>query len=223
MIVIKHKQIGDISYVSHIDSMRIMQRAIRRTGVKVRYSGGYNPHMQVYSTHPLPLGVQSVAEYLMVDAEGISGEDFLNLYNANVPSGLIGIKAVELNSKPKLVANVNVVEYKVMTGEPLAEDVKKILDDDNYYIEYEKKGEIIRKYTKGSLYYIDVQGKELTLRTGTAHNSIRIYELVRKICREYGIYVCLNDIFRTNQYIYNNGGYVSADEYLENCREGIMR
>ena len=37
MIVVKHKKIGDISYVSHIDTMRILQRAVRRTGLKVNY------------------------------------------------------------------------------------------------------------------------------------------------------------------------------------------
>ena len=76
MIVVKHKKIGDISYVSHIDTMRILQRAVRRTGLKVNYSGGYNPHMELYPTHPLPLGIQSVAEYLMVGADGISADDF---------------------------------------------------------------------------------------------------------------------------------------------------
>ena len=223
MIVIKHKKIGDISYVSHIDCMRLMQRAIRRTGVKVNYSNGFNPHMQVYSTHPLPLGVQSVAEYLMVDVDDVSAEDFLALYNRSVPTGLQGISAIELNSKPKLVASVNVIEYTVKLNKELPHCVENIPNDEEYYIEFTKKGELVRKKTFGALYFVKVDGERLSIGVGTGNNSLRPHEVIRKICSENHVDVCLNDIFRTRQYIFENGKYLDADSYLEECKKGLRR
>lgn len=223
MIVVKHKKIGDISYVSHIDTMRILQRAVRRTGLKVNYSGGYNPHMELYPTHPLPLGIQSVAEYLMVGADGISADDFLELYNKNAPRGLVGTEAIELAAKPKLVASVNVIEYSLDIGRALDKSIENIADDKDYHIEYTRKGEVVRKNTYGKVFYIKTDGDILTAGVGTGENSIRIDALFKKIADESGIYVCLNDIMRVNQYIYDGKEYVNADIYLKECKKGLRR
>lgn len=223
MIVVKHKKIGDTSYVSHIDTMRILQRAVRRTGLKVNYSGGYNPHMELYPTHPLPLGIQSVAEYLMVGADGISADDFLELYNKNAPRGLVGTEAIELAAKPKLVASVNVIEYSLDIGRALDKSIENIADDKYYHIEYTRKGEVVRKNTYGKVFYIKTDGGILTAGVGTGENSIRIDALFKKIADESGIYVCLNDIMRVNQYIYDGKEYVNADIYLKECKKGLRR
>lgn len=223
MIVVKHKKIGDISYVSHIDTMRILQRAVRRTGLKVNYSGGYNPHMELYPTHPLPLGIQSVAEYLMVGVDDISAEDFLELYNRSAPKGLIGIEAIELMTKPKLVANVNVIEYSLNTGVNLDKSIEDIAKDEQYFIEYTRKGESVRKKTFGKIFYIKVKGSVLTAGIGTGENSLRVDALFKKITEENSIYVCLNDIVRVNQYIYDGNEYVDADTYLKECKKGLRR
>lgn len=223
MIVVKHKKTGDISYVSHIDTMRILQRAVRRAGLNVSYSGGYNPHMELYPTHPLPLGIQSVAEYLMVGAEDISADDFLELYNKNVPKGLVGIEAVKLQNKPKLVANVNVIEYSLDTGVNLDSSIENIAKDEGYFIEYTRKGESVRKETFGKIFYLKVNKSVLTAGIGTGENSLRIDALFKKITEERGIYVCLNDIIRVNQYIYDGNEYVNADTYLQECKKGLRR
>ena len=223
MIVLKHKKIGDTTYVSHIDCMRILQRAIRRTGVKVKYSSGFTPHMQVYSTHPLPLGLQSVAEYLMVDIDDIGADDFLELYNRSVPTGLVGISGIDLPQKPKLVASVNVIEYKVRVKGTLSKELETIPSDEDYYIEYMKKGEIERKNTYGSLFYVRVEGDELVVGTGAGTNSIRPHEVIRKLCKQSHVDVCLNDIFRTCQYIKEGDNYLDADSYLVQCKKGLRR
>ena len=44
MKVIKHIKKGNICYVSHIDSMRVLQRTLIRANINVRLSEGFNPH-----------------------------------------------------------------------------------------------------------------------------------------------------------------------------------
>lgn len=63
----------------------------------------------------------------------------------------------------------------------------------------------------------------MTAGVGTGENSIRIDALFKKIADESGIYVCLNDIMRVNQYIYDGKEYVNADIYLKECKKGLRR
>ena len=35
---------GNIRYISHLDLMRTMTRAIRRSGIPLWYTEGFNPH-----------------------------------------------------------------------------------------------------------------------------------------------------------------------------------
>ncbi|MEA3296260.1 MAG: TIGR03960 family B12-binding radical SAM protein, partial [candidate division Zixibacteria bacterium] len=51
-------------YMSHLDNMRAIERALRRADVPVAYSHGFNPSMKLSFCPPLPLGFTSEAEYV---------------------------------------------------------------------------------------------------------------------------------------------------------------
>ena len=53
---------GPIRYISHLDLMRTMTRAIRRSGIDLWYTEGFNPHPYMTFALPLSLGMQSVCE-----------------------------------------------------------------------------------------------------------------------------------------------------------------
>ena len=52
-------------YISHLDMNRCMSRALKRSGLPVWYTGGFNPHM--YLTFPLPLSLGCESSYECVD------------------------------------------------------------------------------------------------------------------------------------------------------------
>ena len=54
----------EVKYISHLDLMRTFQRAIRRSGLPVAYSSGFNPHQEISFGAPLSLGVTSSAEFV---------------------------------------------------------------------------------------------------------------------------------------------------------------
>ena len=43
--VIKFSKSEAVKYISHLDMLRLFQRALARSGLKVSYSEGYHPHM----------------------------------------------------------------------------------------------------------------------------------------------------------------------------------
>ncbi len=55
---------GTAIWMSHLDTMRLMQRAFRRAGVLLHHSQGYTPHAYVSMLLPLSVGVESVCEIM---------------------------------------------------------------------------------------------------------------------------------------------------------------
>ena len=81
-------------YISHLDLMKALQRALRRADLPVRYSEGFNPHIVLSILVPLSTGYSS--RYDLFDFELTSDDmpnDLLPRLNAALPSGLFAVKA----------------------------------------------------------------------------------------------------------------------------------
>lgn len=66
---------GSLQYISHLDLQRTFGRVVLRAGIPVWYTKGFNPHPKLVFALPLPVGTESVTEYLdlRVDPEDGSG------------------------------------------------------------------------------------------------------------------------------------------------------
>ena len=63
---------GNAVWISHLDLMRVFQRAFRRGGILIRHSQGFTPRAHVSIALPLPVGQESVCELLDFDlAQGV--------------------------------------------------------------------------------------------------------------------------------------------------------
>ena len=61
---------GDSVWFSHLDLMRVFQRAFKRAGLPLCHSQGFNPRPSVSIALPLSVGVESLCELLDFDLEG---------------------------------------------------------------------------------------------------------------------------------------------------------
>ena len=61
---------GSAVWMSHLDLMRVMQRAFKRAGLPLTHTHGFNPRPSVSIALPLSVGVESVCEILDFDLEG---------------------------------------------------------------------------------------------------------------------------------------------------------
>ena len=55
---------GDLRFTGHLDLQRLFERALRRSGLPLRYSQGFNPKVRLNLASALPLGFSSRAELL---------------------------------------------------------------------------------------------------------------------------------------------------------------
>ena len=69
---VKFKKYGPIRFIGHLDVMRYFQKAIRRAGLDVAYTGGYSPHQIMTFASPLGVGMESNGEYMDIEVHSLT-------------------------------------------------------------------------------------------------------------------------------------------------------
>jgi hypothetical protein len=82
------EKLGDARYLSHRNTMDVLERALRASGAPVRYTEGYNPHLRMSMGPALPLGHESKHELFDVDVENAFTKEHLQAVNDRLPSGI---------------------------------------------------------------------------------------------------------------------------------------
>ena len=79
----------EIKFIGHRDLMRVFQRAIRRAGLPIAYSQGFNPHMRISWGNALKLGVTSDNEFATLQLDGwLRPAELMDRLNQQLPQGL---------------------------------------------------------------------------------------------------------------------------------------
>lgn len=87
---------GNAVWISHLDLMRVFQRAFRRSGMLLKHSQGFTPHAYVSIALPLSVGVSSQCELLQFEldaSDSTPNEVIADKLNAALPDG-IRVRAV---------------------------------------------------------------------------------------------------------------------------------
>ena len=94
---------GMAAYISHLDLMRLFQRAFKRAGLPLTHTQGYNPRPSVSIALPLSLGVESVCELLDFDLEtdGVSCEEIRDRLNQCLTEGVRVLDVYDNGAKIK--------------------------------------------------------------------------------------------------------------------------
>lgn len=114
-----------VKFLSHLDLMKVFERALRRSGLPVSYSKGFNPHPQMVLGLPLSVGMTSECEHadFQLDTEVEPG-GFIQRLNDSLPDGIRVTAAAVNNSKKNIMAIVRRADFEleVFTDELLPYD-----------------------------------------------------------------------------------------------------
>ena len=135
---------GYTRYLSHLDVMRVFERALRRTHINLAYSQGFNPHPKISFGPALSLGYTSEAEFLDIEMFTDYSPEIKGILNAILPEGLrvLNIKKIP-DSTPSLSSSINLQEYYIATqGEPIsAQAIDNMLKESRIIILRNIKGQ----------------------------------------------------------------------------------
>ena len=144
---------GDAVWISHLDLMRVLQRAFRRGGMMLKHSQGFTPHPHLSIAMPLSVGVAS--DYELMDFD-LAEEDTTPIdaicekLNASLPSGVRVLSCYENGRKLKELQYLKAeltLEYDNGVPEGVTERLQKL---------YERTELPVEKHGKNGLTETDI-------------------------------------------------------------------
>lgn len=169
---------NEVKYISHLDLMRVFQRAIRRTGVPIAYSAGFNPHQEISFGAPLSLGVTSNAEYVDLKlSEEMAVQEIKERLNGSLPDGIRILDGIVLGENPKSAMSlVTHARYMVrfylenISPEALEKSVRDFLAQDSIRImkEQPKKGFELKE--------VDIRPMIIEMKLNESKGSFHTFE-----------------------------------------------
>ena len=153
---IKFSKTGSMKFIGHLDVMRYFQKAIRRSGIDVSYSQGFNPHQLISFAAPLGVGLTSDGEYMDMQVETtFSSEEAVRKLN-DVMNEEIKVKSyVVLEDGCKnAMSSVAAADYciSIKDGYEFPENYQHLFDQ---FLTQEKI--IVQKKTKKSEVEMDIK------------------------------------------------------------------
>lgn len=208
MTVLKYVRVAEAALLSHIDVLRQMGRILRRAGIPVKFSQGFNPHSLVFFSPPSVLGVSSLAEYVAIDTD-MPAEEVFARYNASVGDNMRATEHFETDKNPNLAGRIAAADYIF----PFA--AKDVRIGDTFTVEYEKKGEKVREDVRGKIYGVssDADGR-LVMRLAAGNVTLRPDRVFRTLKESVQSCGALTDTVKTAQYAACEGGFVDVDDLL---------
>lgn len=105
----------DIRFISHLEYVRTIERAIRRAKIPAAYSEGFNPHMKFSLASALGVGVVSYTEFVEIElAEPMEVAQAAAALSRALPRGIKVLAADAVDTHhPALMAQAAGASYRV--------------------------------------------------------------------------------------------------------------
>lgn len=127
---------GRAKYISHLDLVRTMTRVVRRAGIPLWYTEGFNRHPYLTFAAPLSLGCEGLRETMDIRLEeDMDGDELVARLNAAFPEGLQAVSAAPAVAKPGELA---LADYCI-TFSCLPDAVKALLSQPEILVEKRNK------------------------------------------------------------------------------------
>ena len=94
---IRFAKTGSMALLSHLDLMRMLERALRRSALPISYTGGFHPLPRIQIALALPLGAEADGEWMDLEfTTSVTGEQLLMTLQTLLPDGLTLLSAEEV-------------------------------------------------------------------------------------------------------------------------------
>ena len=135
---------GNAVWISHLDLMRLFQRAFKRAGLPLTHTQGFNPRPSVSIALPLSVGVESNCERLDFDLDGdkIANRIVRGKLNDYLLPGIRVIKVYDNGQKIKNLALLDTVvtlEYDQGVPEGAVDKLQAFFAGNEIYVEKKTK------------------------------------------------------------------------------------
>jgi radical SAM-linked protein len=209
---------GNAAYISHLDLMRLLQRAFKRAGLSLTHTKGYNPRPSVSIALPLSLGVESCCELLDFELEGetVSFDEIKDRLNASLTDGVRILKVYDNGAKLKHLAFLSCVvtmEYDAGIPAGAVNRIQELFKSEELVVEKKGKNGITEQNIVPMIQEILVEEKnekELYLKGMTCCqnptlNPAQLTAAIEKYLPELKpdfVRICRQEIYNTDKELF---------------------
>lgn len=141
---------GSSVYISHLDLMRLFQRAFKRAGLPLTHSKGFNPRPSVSIALPLSLGVSSRCELLdfALEGEPVPNEEICEKLNQCLVEGVKVLQVYEGGSKIGNLAFLDcevTLEYDRVLPADAANRIRELFAREDIVVEKKGKNGVVEQ------------------------------------------------------------------------------
>lgn len=110
---LRFSKTGELKYLSHLELVNTIVRAIKRANLPLKYSQGFHPLPKISFSSTLPVGIESLDEYMDIELlkdGNVSAPGALERLNSVLPDGLKVLSAEAFSLKVSLPSAI-LTEY----------------------------------------------------------------------------------------------------------------
>lgn len=209
----KYAKLGEISFISHLDLLRIFIRALRRENINVNYSQGFHPHPKMSFSPALSLGVESICEYVDIDiADEIGMEEFQSRLNHALPRGVEITHCEEVSKLGGITVLSSHSQYEFHLehlDEKMNQAIEKILGSEEIVIEKRnKKRKMLAINVRERIVEAFVKdGKIYATLLNSTNGAMKPSEFMQILSKEYGEEIVPERIIKINLYSFDGKDY----------------
>ena len=180
-IRIRFVKTGMMRFISHIDFLEIVKRALRMAGAPVAMTRGFNKRERLSAGFPTPLGIESESELVDADTYEDTPADMDARLNLCLPAGISAAAVRAVDAGDSIMAATGVVEYRITAAvDGLMAIMAGLLEARPGFHKRTKKSERDAPFDRVvHSYEFDNAGGLLIRLYAGSEDSVRIDEVVR--------------------------------------------
>jgi radical SAM-linked protein len=206
---LRFSKTGDVKFISHLEHVEALRRAIRRSGLDIAFTGGFSPQIKASFGPPLIVGYESFCEYIDLSlASRQSLPEIKDAINKTLPTGynLLEVKKIPLIF-PSIEALVNMQEWRIKNFGLTKDEIDAFLNQDKIIITKKKAKKDIEVDARPLIHKLYIKDDDLILMlTAQTGKTLKPELIVRAICPPKNPAVL--EIQRLNLYIKTPAGKI---------------
>lgn len=161
---VHYTRLEDSRWYSHLETLQLIFRALRRTGISLMHSQGFNPTPKVAFGAALPVGMESEAEYFDMEVHAPVGDpaSFLERLSRELPPGM---QATGIEHKPAKNPEAVLTFYEVVLDDApdkeLQGNIDRFLNRDTHVIERIRKNKRRELDIRPLVHSLVIEGERL--------------------------------------------------------------
>ena len=159
-----YSKTGDMKFISHLDTIRLMARAIKKASIPIWFTEGFNQHPYINFALPLSLGFESTSEAVdMRINDDMTDDEILKRLSEVAPEGM---KITSVCEPVKKFSEIAFADFAITIRGDLADKLNAFLSKPEILVD--------KKTKKGGVKQIDLKEKIVKYNVSKADGNTRL-------------------------------------------------